>query len=202
MLTKLDEKVLPFLSSPLVLADFLTQSYNIGMIHPYYIALNVHTVLQHQYALFLKCWLFTWSCNIGMLHPYHIFDYLDSSITLVCSTFTTTLTGHTVLQHWYALFFKWWLFPQSYDIGLLHPYHICDCSHSVITLVCSTFMVVLTIHAVLQHWYTPSLPFMWLFTQCRNIGMLHIYGSADNSPSHITLVCSILTTSVTIHSVP
>ncbi|KAK7474423.1 hypothetical protein BaRGS_00034306 [Batillaria attramentaria] len=30
VLTKLDEKVIPFLSSPLVLSDFLTQSYNIG----------------------------------------------------------------------------------------------------------------------------------------------------------------------------
>ncbi|XP_070205043.1 nucleolar complex protein 4 homolog isoform X2 [Littorina saxatilis] len=50
VLTKLDEKVVPFLSSPLVLADFLTQSYDVGGAISL-LALNGIFILIHRYNL-------------------------------------------------------------------------------------------------------------------------------------------------------
>ncbi|KAL8561070.1 hypothetical protein ACOMHN_031014 [Nucella lapillus] len=50
VLTKLDDKLLPFLSSPLLLADFLTESYNIGGAISL-LALNGLFILIHKYNL-------------------------------------------------------------------------------------------------------------------------------------------------------
>ena len=117
VLTKLDEKVLPFMSSPLVLADFLTQSYNIGMLCLWYgtnflhspttlacfvfgLALISYTVLQHWYSLSLKCPCSTQSYNIGMLCLWYGTHFLHSPTTLVCFVFTGDVLH---IQHWYSL---------------------------------------------------------------------------------------------------
>lgn len=50
VLTKLDDKLLPFMSSPLLLADFLTQSYNTGGAISL-LALNGLFILIHKYNL-------------------------------------------------------------------------------------------------------------------------------------------------------
>ena len=121
VLTKLDEKVLPFMSSPLVLADFLTQSYNIGMLCLWYGAHFLHSPTT------LVCFVFS-------AHVVH------SPTTLVCFVFGMALISYTVLQHWYALSLL--LMFYTYNIGILCLY--CQCftqSYTIGTMVlCSSVL--------------------------------------------------------------